>query len=156
MLICQFIFSHFVKMLVSQPQNWFQAGNPLQIKNKNTKIIISIFILIGILQHLWNHFQRWILGPSTTSPYKPHSSSIFPFTNTSFSQSPLLLISPQLKLNREKLAGQRYFGDRGGTYCSLPIRRGAPWGDDLRPNWRLCSLIFPAAPRGGPLPRNPE
>lgn len=53
------------KASFTTPKNRFQAGNPLQIKNKNTKIIISIFILIGILQHLWNHFQRWILGLST-------------------------------------------------------------------------------------------
>lgn len=74
----------------------------------------------------------------------------FPFVYfLTVSQFLLHCLSPQLKLNKK--FDQFSFGDRGGTYCSLPTRRGAPWGEDLRPHWRLCSLIFPAAPLGGPL-----
>lgn len=72
------------------------------------------------------------------------------YISLSWPVSPLLLLNSQFWLNKK--FDQFSFGDRGGIYCSLPTRRGAPWGEDLRPHWRLCSLIFPAAPLGGPLP----
>lgn len=48
-LFSPFVSFRFVKMLLSQAQNWFQAGNPLQIKNKKKYKNYNLYIYID-----WN------------------------------------------------------------------------------------------------------